>query len=71
MTNPFDVDDETFHVLVNDELQYSIWPTFATVPSGWSIELANTDRRRCLDYVDERWTDLRPKSLREAADQGS
>lgn len=71
MTNPFDLDDETFHVLVNGELQYSIWPTFAKVPPGWSIALANADRRHCLDYVDEQWTDMRPKSLQEAMDQGS
>lgn len=65
MTNPFDLDDENFHVLVNDELQYSLWPTFAKVPPGWSVALADTDRRRCLEYVEREWTDLRPRSLRE------
>jgi uncharacterized protein YbdZ (MbtH family) len=66
VTNPFDDDDGVFHVLVNDELQYSLWPTFAEVPDGWSIMLANTDRKSCLDYVEEHWTDMRPKSLMEA-----
>jgi len=70
MTNPFDRDDETFHVLVNGELQYSLWPTFTKVPPGWSIALADTARQRCLEYVDEHWTDLRPKSLREVMDHG-
>lgn len=70
MTSPFDLDGETFNVLVNDELQYSIWPTFARVPDGWSVALADADRRRCLDYVDEQWTDLRPKSVREAMRHG-
>jgi MbtH protein len=71
MTNPFDLEDGTFHVLVNDELQYSLWPAFAKVPAGWSVVLADTDRQRCLAYVDEHWTDMRPKSLVEAMDQGS
>ncbi|MDT5206197.1 MAG: MbtH protein, partial [Mycobacterium sp.] len=28
-TNPFDDDNGTFVVLVNDEDQHSLWPTFA------------------------------------------
>ena len=35
MTNPFDDEDGRFLVLVNDEGQHSLWPTFADVPSGW------------------------------------
>ena len=37
-TNPFDDDNGTFYVLVNDEDQHSLWPTFADVPAGggWS-----------------------------------
>ena len=65
MTNPFDLDGESYHVLVNDELQYSLWPAFATVPAGWSVALADTDRRRCLEHIEREWTDLRPRSLRE------
>ncbi len=34
MTNPFDDPDGTFYVLVNDEGQHSLWPTFADVPQG-------------------------------------
>ncbi len=70
MTSPFDHEDETFHVLVNGELQYSLWPASVKVPAGWSVALADADRRRCLDYVDEHWTDLRPRSVREASGQG-
>jgi len=32
--NPFDDDDGTFFVLVNDEGQHSLWPTFAGIPAG-------------------------------------
>ena len=34
-TNPFDDETGTFLVLVNDEEQHSLWPTFADVPAGW------------------------------------
>ncbi|MFJ8755084.1 MbtH family protein [Streptomyces sp. NPDC102441] len=63
MTNPFDDPDAAFQVLVNDEGQHSLWPAFAAVPEGWSVSLAATDRGTCLAYVEEHWTDMRPKSL--------
>lgn len=62
MTNPFEDESGRFHVLMNDEGQYSIWPTFARTPDGWKI-LQTADRRECLDYINERWTDMRPASL--------
>jgi MbtH protein len=68
-TNPFDDDDGTFYVLINGEEQYSLWPTFAQVPDGWRVvhgDDGTTGRQECLDYVDEHWTDMRPKSLRDA-----
>jgi len=70
-TNPFDDTDGRFYVLVNDEDQHSLWPTFADVPAGWRIAFGEDSHRACLDYVEENWTDLRPRSLREAmaADQ--
>jgi uncharacterized protein YbdZ (MbtH family) len=34
-TNPFDDDNASFLVLVNEEEQHSLWPTFADVPAGW------------------------------------
>ncbi|WP_281394660.1 MbtH family protein [Streptomyces rectiverticillatus] len=70
MNNPFDDEDGIFHVLVNDEGQYSLWPVFADVPPGWSVVLADAARQVCLDYVNEHWTDMRPRSLAEAMKQG-
>lgn len=29
--NPFDDDEATFYVLINDQQQYSLWPTFAAL----------------------------------------
>lgn len=64
--NPFDDDNGTFVVLANDEDQYSLWPVFADVPAGWRVLRGAASRAVCLDYVEQNWTDARPKSLREA-----
>lgn len=65
-TNPFDDEDGRFYVLVNDEDQHSLWPTFADVPQGWRVVFGEESRAACLEYVEQNWTDMRPKSLREA-----
>jgi len=64
-TNPFDDPDGTFLVLVNEENQHSLWPTFAAVPDGWSVVFGESGRQECLDYIEANWTDIRPKSLVE------
>lgn len=66
MTNPFDDQDGTFLVLANDEDQHSLWPAFAEVPRGWRVMLEAGSREAALAYVEANWTDLRPRSLREA-----
>jgi MbtH protein len=66
MTNPFDNPDGTFTVLVNSEGQHSLWPDFADVPAGWTAVHGPATRQSCLDYVEQNWTDMRPKSLIEA-----
>ena len=70
-TNPFDDDSGRFLVLVNAEEQHSMWPAFAEVPAGWRVVFGEAGRRECLDYVEEHWTDLRPRSLREAMAGGA
>lgn len=66
-TNPFENEDDVYLVLVNDEGQHSLWPSFAAVPGGWTVVLKEASRQECLDYVNERWTDLRPLSLRQTS----
>ncbi|MDO0910946.1 MbtH family protein [Streptomyces sp. DT2A-34] len=61
--NPFDDEDSTFLVLVNDENQHSLWPLFADVPAGWSTVHGPAPRAACLDYIEREWTDMRPASL--------
>ncbi|WP_395366320.1 MbtH family protein [Streptomyces sp. YH02] len=62
-TNPFEDPQGRFLVLVNDENQHSLWPSFAEVPAGWRTVFGEDTREECLAYVETHWTDLRPASL--------
>ena len=65
-TSSFDREDETFIVLVNHEDQYSIWPHWKAVPTGWTaVEGVKGDKKTVLAHVESVWTDMRPKSLRD------
>lgn len=61
-------DDEktVFLVVKNHEEQYSIWPEFKSVPDGWKAVGKSGSKAECLAYIEEVWTDMRPKSLRDA-----
>lgn len=62
MTNPFEGESSTYPVLINEEGQHSLWPSYIDVPAGWTVVQAADTRKACLDYVNENWTDMRPKS---------
>lgn len=62
-TNPFEDNDASYYVLVNDEGQHSLWPAFAEIPPGWTVAHGQDNREACLTYVNENWTDMRPLSL--------
>lgn len=63
-----------FVVLINDEEQYSLWSSSIAVPAGWRVVHGPTNKQACLDYVDDVWKDLTPRSVRlrlqEAAARG-
>lgn len=59
----------SYVVVVNDEEQYSIWADGRAIPAGWSATGFGGSREECLAHVDEVWTDMRPRSLREAEDR--
>lgn len=62
--NPFDDDEASFIVLVNEEGQQSLWPATADVPAGWTIVHSSDTRTACLAYIDNNWIDMRPNSLK-------
>jgi uncharacterized protein YbdZ (MbtH family) len=71
MTNPFEDENAEYLVLINDEQQHSLWPAFRDIPAGWRATGPKGKRRECLDWIDKNWTDMRPKSLRDAMEQSA
>jgi len=63
VANPFDDENGSFLILVNDEGQYSLWPDHIAIPAGWTKTGPDGDRATCLAWIDENWTDMRPDSL--------
>lgn len=63
MTNPFEDENGSYLVLVNDEGQHSLWPAFVDVPDGWTVAFGEDTRAACLTYLEENWVDMRPNSL--------
>lgn len=62
----FDDENAEYLVVVNGEEQYSIWPAVRDLPGGWTAVGAPRPRKECLDHIEGVWTDMRPKSVREA-----
>jgi MbtH protein len=61
-----DSDGTTYQVVINDEEQYSVWPAERALPAGWRAAGTTGTRDTCLAWIDDNWTDMRPRSLREA-----
>jgi MbtH protein len=57
--------DVLYDVVRNDEDQYSIWRVGREIPDGWSATGFRATKADCLAHIDEVWTDMRPRSLRE------
>lgn len=60
---------ETYAVVLNDELQYSIWRADTDPPAGWRTEGVTGTREECLAHIDAVWTDMRPLSLRRQMEE--
>jgi MbtH protein len=58
-------DTTIYTVVMNDEEQYSIWPADRELPLGWTAVGKTGPKAECLAYIEEVWTDMRPKSLRD------
>jgi MbtH protein len=66
MSDERGADDYT--VVLNDEEQYSIWPTGRELPAGWRHSGFQGPKDACLAHIDQVWTDMRPLSLRQQMD---
>ncbi|MPZ39499.1 MAG: MbtH family NRPS accessory protein [Rhizobiales bacterium] len=67
----FDREDIIFNVVVNHEEQYSIWPSYKEIPTGWRAVGKSGSKKECLAYIDEVWTDMRPLSLRKFMEENA
>jgi MbtH protein len=66
MDEPDDVTEAQFAVVVNHEEQHSIWAVDHEVPDGWRQTGFRGTRQQCLDHIAEVWTDITPRSVRQA-----
>jgi MbtH protein len=62
MSDPFERDDREYRVLVNIEGRHSLWPAHLVVPEGWDVAYGPALRADCLAFVEDNWTDMRPRT---------
>ncbi len=58
-------DTTIYKVVVNHEEQYSIWPADRENALGWNDAGFQGSKAECLAHIEQVWTDMRPKSLRD------
>jgi len=68
MSNPDQVTEFQYRVVISDEERYSIWPTYKDIPLGWRDGGFAGPKQACLDHISEVWTDMRPLALRRLMD---
>ncbi|MFF2601358.1 MbtH family protein [Streptomyces californicus] len=64
-------EEQTYLVVINDEMQYSIWRSDLELPAGWRPDGTSGTREQCLTHIDMVWTDMRPLSLRRQMEQAN
>ena len=64
-------DTTIYKVVINHEEQYSIWPLERENPPGWQDAEKSGSKSECLAYIKEVWTDMRPRSLRQAMEKSN
>ena len=68
--NPFADDAGSCFVGVDDEEQHSLWPGLADVLAGWRVVCGEAGRAAGLDSIEQNWTDVGLKRLREGLAAG-
>ncbi|MCB0587050.1 MAG: MbtH family protein [Phaeodactylibacter sp.] len=62
-------ENRIYHVVMNHEEQYSIWPAGREIPAGWREAGKTGPKAECLSYIKEVWTDMRPLSVRKSQEE--
>lgn len=47
--------EDRYQVVISDEDQYSIWPTWRDIPKGWRSDKMEGSKEECLSYIKEVW----------------
>jgi len=71
MDNNGKEDTTIYKVVVNQEEQYSIWPSDRENPLGWQDVGITGPKDQCLAHIKAAWTDMRPLSLRKKMEKTS
>ncbi|GAA1229090.1 MbtH family NRPS accessory protein [Prauserella halophila] len=58
--------ESTYLVVVNDEEQYSLWPSGRSLPAGWHSSGHSGTEEDCLAHIAGVWTEVLPRSARPA-----
>lgn len=53
-----------YGVVINHELQFSLWPQPLALPLGWVWLGYGGTRQDCLQHIEATWIDMRPLSAR-------
>lgn len=56
---------QSYNVVTNNEGQYSTLPSYLDLPKGWRHCGITGTKSECLDYIEEFWCDLLPRSVRD------
>lgn len=57
------IEANEYIALLNDQGQYSIWPTKRSIPMGWSNAGISGSQEACLSFIGSVWCDMSPSSL--------
>ena len=58
---------DMYSVVINHEEQYSLVPAGTRLPAGWKQTGFKGSREKCLDHIEEVWTDMRPGLRKQRA----
>lgn len=58
--NPFDNPVQDCYVVQNPQHQFTLWPSFNAVPSGWQAVFGPQPQSACIAWLNDNWRDIRP-----------
>lgn len=63
------MNDDLYFVVKNTEDQYSVWLQGCSLPAGWATVGEPASKQQCLQRIEQLWTDMVPRSVREHLNQ--